>query len=369
VDEALLRRPSRFDRVFRVGLPAEAERREYCLRLLARPGAAALLEAEGGAGSPGSADAEGFAEEVARITGGFTPAHLKEAFIGAALEVAHGDAAALSRTFAKGMLENVRRIKSQISESREPEGLASASVRQLHDVLSGALEQATRWSLVPRNICSVVDPPRVVNEEFVPLDPKQSARFLEAASGDRYEALYVVALLRGLRQGELFGLMRKDLDLEARTLRVERQLQRMRDGSGLRFSEPKHGSKREMKLPTKTVDALGDHLERQAHEARMFGTRYEDQGLVFASHTGTPLDASNVVGRSFKPLLAGAGLPDIRFHDLRHTCATLLFLDGTHPKRVQQLLGHKSIAITLDRYSHWIPDLEDTTVDAMDRLF
>jgi len=249
------------------------------------------------------------------------------------------------------------------------EGLASASVRQLHDVLSGALEQATRWGLVPRNVCSVVDPPRVVNEEFVPLDPSQSARFLEAARGDRYEALYALALLRGLRQGELFGLMRRDLDLEARTLRVERQLQRMRDGSGLQFSEPKHGSKREMKLPSRVVDALGEHLERQAHEARIVGVRYEDRGLVFASQTGSPLDASNVVGRSFKPLLRSAGLPDIRFHDLRHTCATLLFLDGAHPKRVQQLLGHKSIAVTLDRYSHWIPDLEDTTVDVMDRLF
>ena len=101
----------------------------------------------------------------------------------------------------------------------------------------------------------------------------------------------------------------------------------------------------------------------------MFGSSYEDQGLLFASHKGTPLDASNVVGRSFKPLLVQAGVPDIRFHDLRHTCATLLFLDGVHPKRVQQLLGHKSIAITLDRYSHWIPDLEDSTADAMDRLF
>jgi SpoVK/Ycf46/Vps4 family AAA+-type ATPase len=123
VDEALLKRPSRFDRVFRVGLPAEAQRREYCLRLLARPGVAALLEGD----ASGGLGAEGLADEVARATGGFTPAHLKEAFVGAALEVAHGDAAALHRPFAEGVIENVGRLKRQISESREPERLAEAS--------------------------------------------------------------------------------------------------------------------------------------------------------------------------------------------------------------------------------------------------
>jgi integrase len=96
------------------------------------------------------------------------------------------------------------------------------------------------------------------------------------------------------------------------------------------------------------------------------GTLYRDQGLVFATQIGTPLEPSNIDGRSFKPLLTKAGLRSMRFHDQRHTCATLLLMRYVHPKFVQKLLGHKSIAITLDLYSHWIPDMDDLTADAMD---
>ena len=95
----------------------------------------------------------------------------------------------------------------------------------------------------------------------------------------------------------------------------------------------------------------------------------QDMGLLFASQKGTPLDASNVVSRSYKPLLRRAELPNIRFHDLRHTCATLLLLKNVNPKFVQRLLGHKSIKITLDLYSHWIPEMDDFTADAMDEIF
>ena len=160
--------------------------------------------------------------------------------------------------------------------------------------------------------------------------------------------------------------MRKDVDLGAKTLRVERQLQRRRDGGGFAFPEPKHGSKRTVKLPTRAADALEGHLERQAWEESVTGTAYRDLGLVFSTDLGTPLDAPNLVNRHFKPLLRRAGLPKIRFHDLRHTCATLLLLKGVHPKFVQNLLGHRSIKITLDLYSHWMPDMGDFTADAMD---
>jgi len=144
---------------------------------------------------------------------------------------------------------------------------------------------------------------------------------------------------------------------------------RLRDGGGFDFPGPKHGSKRTVKLPTKAVDVVGDHRERRAFEARKLKGLYDDMGLMFASQRGTPLDASNVVNRSYKPLLRRAGLPGIRFHDLRHTCATLLLPKNVNPKYVQRLLGHKSIKITLDLYSHWIPEMEDFTADAMDEIF
>ena len=245
-------------------------------------------------------------------------------------------------------------------------GLSNASVRYTHAVLHRALKQAVKWSLVPRNVAEAVDPPRVRREEITPLSPEQSRTFLAAASGDRFEALYVVALTCGLRQGEILGLKWSDVDLAAKTIRVNRQVQRHRDRGGLVFAEPKNASRRTVPLTDTAVEALRRHGRRQAEERMRVGSLYEDMELLFASETGTPLDAQNVVNRSFKPLLKRAGLPSIRFHDLRHTCATLLLARGVHPKLVQTLLGHASIGITMDLYSHWAPAMGDQVAAAME---
>lgn len=250
--------------------------------------------------------------------------------------------------------------------SKLDSGLSNASVRYTHAVLHRALRQAVKWSLVPRNVAEAVDPPRVRREEITPLSPDQSRAFLAAAEGDRYEALYVVALTCGLRQGEVLGLKWSDVDLEARTMRVSRQVQRHRDRGGLVFAEPKNASRRTVPLTGTAAEALRRHGRRQAEERVRVGSLYEDMGLLFASETGTPLDAQNVVNRSFKPLLKRAGLPSIRFHDLRHTCATLLLAKGVHPKLVQTLLGHASIGITMDLYSHWAPAMGDQVAAAME---
>jgi integrase len=165
--------------------------------------------------------------------------------------------------------------------------------------------------------------------------------------------------------GEALGLRWSDIDLEAGTLRVKRQLQRIREGGGLVFSEPKNASRRTIDHPQKALEALRSHRKRQLEE-KLRAIIYEDSGLVFATTVGTPVDAQNVINRHFKPLLKRAGLPDIRWHDLRHTCATLLLSRGTHPKLVQHLLGHASISITLDRYSHWIPSMGRHAAEGMD---
>ena len=250
--------------------------------------------------------------------------------------------------------------------SKLDSGLSNASVRYTHAVLHRALKQAVKWSLVPRNVAEAVDAPRVRREEITPLSHTQSRAFLTAAGGDRFEALYVIALTCGLRQGELLGLKWSDVDLGAKTLRVNRQVQRQRDGDGLVFAEPKNASRRTVPLTATAVEALRRHGKRQAEERIRVGSLYEDAGLLFASETGTPLDAQNVVNRSFKPLLKRAGLPSIRFHDLRHTCATLLLAKGVHPKLVRSLLGHASIGITMDLYSHWAPAMGDQVAAAME---
>ncbi len=245
-------------------------------------------------------------------------------------------------------------------------GLSPASVRYVHAVLHRALKQALRWGLVPRNVTEAVDIPKLVREEVRALSPEEARAFLETARGDRYEGMYVVAVTAGLRRGEVLGLKWTDVDLESAKLRVARQLQRMRDGSGLKFTSPKGGKGRTVSLPPRAVEALRAHRVRQAQEKLKAGSLYKDGNLVFATQVGTPPEPSNVDRRSFKPLLEKAGLPNVRFHDLRHTCATLLLSEGVNPKFVQELLGHADVGLTLNTYSHYLPSMGDQTAAAME---
>jgi integrase len=244
-------------------------------------------------------------------------------------------------------------------------GLSPVTVRYLHSLLHRSLKQALRWNLVHSNVAKAVDPPKIPRKTMQALAPEQARIFLDAAREDRLEALYVLAVHCGLRQGELLALRWEDVDLETRTLRVGRTLSHTKDGPT--FTAPKTPrSRRTVRLTTGAVEALKRHSERQAEEIVRMDTLYRDQGLVFASEVGTPLNRHNVNYRSFKPLLERAGLPNIRFHDLRHTCATLLLGRGVHPKFVQELLGHATIAITLDTYSHVLPNMGDQASRAME---
>jgi integrase len=224
------------------------------------------------------------------------------------------------------------------------------------------------FNLIPTNPASKVDPPKVRRDEITPLDAQQARTFLDAARGGRFECLYVLSLTCGLRMGESLGLKWSDIDFEAGTLRVNRQLQRMRriDGKSgkLVFSEPKNASRRTIDLPQRAVGALRSHRRAQA-EVRLGSRSYEASGLGFATGKGTPLDGQNIVNRFFKPLLKCADLPDIRWHDLRHTYATLLLARGVHPTYVQKSLGHSSVQLTLDRYSHWIPSMGRNVADGI----
>ncbi len=246
-------------------------------------------------------------------------------------------------------------------------GLSPRTVQYLHVVLHRALKQALRWGLVPRNVSEAVDPPRVHREEISPLSPVQARALLEAARGDRLEALYVLAVHCGLRQGELLGLKWEDVDLEGGTLQVRRTLTGSKDGLPV-FTAPKTAkSRRSVRLTETALEGLRRHLERQLGEIDRAGSLWRENGLIFATEAGTPLNRQNLGRRSFKPLLKRAGLPEkTRFHDLRHTCATLLLVKGIHPKVVQELLGHSNIAITLDTYSHVLPGMGDEAAGAME---
>jgi integrase len=175
--------------------------------------------------------------------------------------------------------------------------------------------------------------------------------------------------MAGLRQGEVLGLKWSDIDLDAGTLRVNRQLQRVRrdgDKSGkLEFSEPKNASRRTVGLPPRAVAALRTQRKRQLEEKLKTGPEWQENGLVFATMRGGLVDAQNAVNRSFKPLLLRAGLPPIRFHDLRHSCLSLLAQRGEPIRDLQALAGHANVAFTLQIYTHHYDSSARRTADAM----
>src|SRR5215203_1347416 len=223
-------------------------------------------------------------------------------------------------------------------------GLSPRSVLHIHRTLSKALKQATDDGLIPRNVAAPVKPPRPRREEIRLLNHQQVQALFETAREDRLEALYVVAVTTGLRRGELQGLKWEDLDLEAGTLQVRRTLSKPK--GGWIFEAPKSGKGRSIRLTRKAISALREHRKRQLEERMQKAGLWREHGLVFPSGIGTPLLGGNL-NRAFKATLQRAGLPSIRFHDLRHTCATLLLRQGVNPMYVQELLGHSDISITL----------------------
>jgi integrase len=244
-------------------------------------------------------------------------------------------------------------------------GLSPATVKKIHVVLHKVLSQAVKWSLVPRNVTEAATAPRPSPKEMRPLRAEEVRKLLEAAKSDRLDALWVLAVHTGMRQGELLALKWTDVDLEAGKIGVRRTL--TRESGHYTLGEPKtKRSRRTIKLTGAATQALRAHLGRQMEDIDRLGDLYRDQGLVFASDSGAPLNPSNVRNRNLRRLTRQAGLPQIRFHDLRHTCATLLLSKNVHPKIVQEMLGHATVAITLDTYSHVLPGMGDQAAAAME---
>ncbi len=197
-----------------------------------------------------------------------------------------------------------------------------------------------------------------------PLTTSEARRFLDAARAHPLEALFTLALTSGMRQGELLGLRWRDIDWAARRVSVHHTLVRMHGRWWL--GDPKTAkSERGVALTDPTLDVLRVHRARHAERLLAIGHRVTDDDFVFSDDGGEPLWGRHVTTREFQPLLRRAELPPIRFHDLRHTFATLQLAAGTNPKIVSEVLGHKDVAITLDRYSHAMPTMQ---VEAMGRL-
>ena len=229
-------------------------------------------------------------------------------------------------------------------------GMSPRSVELIRAVLRQALGHALRWNLVGRNVAALTTRPRSNRQEIRPLDAEQAQRLLEAVRGDRLEALYTVALALGVRQGEALALRWDDVDFEHALVRVRRSLTRI--AGKFKLEEPKTPSSRRTlgPLPPVLMETLRAHRQRQTEE-RLAAPTWWEWDLVFCSPSGSPMHSSTVT-KAFQAQIAAAGLPRQTFHDLRHACASLLMAQGVNPRVVMEILGHTTIATTLDVYSH-----------------
>ncbi|MFL5626621.1 MAG: tyrosine-type recombinase/integrase [Ktedonobacteraceae bacterium] len=265
----------------------------------------------------------------------------------------------------------------QVLKSKKlKEKLSPTTVSAIQEMLHKALDDAIKLGLVARNVCDAVSPPRKQHKEFNPFTSDEARKLLEAAKGHPQEALFVLALATGMRRGELLGLKWQDINFVEGTLQVRRVLSRLptqmgKDRGDLYVeSEPKtKSSRRNIVLTGFALEALKQHRVRQETMRRLAADTWEDHDYVFCKPSGRHLNPGHDVLVQLKLLLEKAGLPDRRFHDLRHGAATLLLSMGVHPKVVQEILGHSEISMTMDIYSHVLPTMQKDAMDRFNQMF
>ncbi|MBA3824180.1 MAG: site-specific integrase [Ktedonobacterales bacterium] len=245
-------------------------------------------------------------------------------------------------------------------------GLSPRMVQLILVVLRIALAKAQRWGLVAQNVAKLVDSPRVSRYKAQFLEPEDARRLLQAVQGDRLSALFTVALALGLRKGEALGLRWKDIDFKRKQLTVESNLQFIKGEFVFTDTKSDQG-RRTIPLPEVALQSLQEHRIKQDKERQQAGENWQENNLVFSTSHGTPYSARNV-SRSFYRLLDKAGLSHMRFHDLRHTCGSLLIAQGVHPRVVMEVLGHSQISVTMNLYAHIIPGLKEGVADKMQAM-
>jgi integrase len=235
-------------------------------------------------------------------------------------------------------------------------GLSKRTVQLLHVTLRTALKQAVRWGLVARNVTDLVQAPRPIKKAPTFFTKEQLNTFLASVRGHKWYLIYLLLVYGGFREGEVLGIHVEDCDMVNRVINVRHAVITLK--SGITLTEPKtQSSKRAVTLPKVVYEELKKHLEQLER----------NQGLIFTTSTGSPISPRNFI-RHFKTALKAAGLPDIRVHDLRHSHASLLLASGVNPKLVQERLGHASITLTLNTYSHVIPSLQEEVARKIDDL-
>jgi integrase len=235
-------------------------------------------------------------------------------------------------------------------------GLSKRSVQLLHSTLRRALKQAVMWGMVPRNVCSLVQAPSPEKKAPAFYTREQLLTLLEAVKDDRFSLVYKLLIYGGFREGEVLGIHVEDCDLVNRVVNVRHAIITLK--GGLVVGEPKtKTSRRAVTLPKAVFEDLEKHINQLKR----------NQGLIFTTRSGKPISPRNFI-RHFKSTIEAAGLPELTVHGIRHSHASLLLASGVNPKVVQERLGHASISLTLDTYSHVIPSLQEEAAQKLDKI-
>jgi integrase len=249
------------------------------------------------------------------------------------------------------------------------QGKSGHAVHTIHKVLNVSLEHAVRLGMIIRNPCKSTSPPKPETTEMKIFDENQIHTFLNTANSlnDQYYVLYYLAFNTGMRISELIGLKWDDLDWERNSIRVRRQLLRFK-GGGFEFTKPKSKSgSRTILIGENTMEELKKHREKVMSTQLDFGENWKDLNLIFPTRVGTPIVSQNL-RRGFRKVLQVSGLPKIRFHDIRHTAASLMLNYGISVLIVSRRLGHSKPSITLDVYGHLIPSKDEEATVLLDEL-
>ncbi|WP_422444285.1 tyrosine-type recombinase/integrase [Thermoanaerobacterium sp. DL9XJH110] len=259
-------------------------------------------------------------------------------------------------------------IQAFISHLSRETNLSIRSVRYFYAILNIALNTAVKWQLIAHNPCDAVTPPQKTKQNMQILTSEQVNELLTGAKDTPLYVPILLAVTCGLRRGEILGLYWDSVDLQNNIITVTRSIVKTPDGKILEKNPKSNAGVRAVTIPDITVKALRALRKKQLENKLHLGQEYKDNNLVCCWDDGTPF-YPDYLSQGFKKLLKKLNLPDnVRFHDLRHTHATLLLQQGVHPKVVQERLGHSSVSITLDTYSHVLPTLQKEAANKIDDL-
>ncbi len=247
------------------------------------------------------------------------------------------------------------------------EGKGARTIQLVHVTLNCAFGQAVKEGLIGHNPLDGVERPKVETKHFEIFTEEQARDFLTAAQGHKYEALYYLALTTSLRKGEILGLRWTDVDWTKGTLKVERQLQQANWRAATLVPTKTKSSRRMIKLGHRALAMLEDHRQKQEQEKLLAGDRWQEHGMIFTTSIGTYIDQTKV-SREFKALLRKANLPEIRFHDLRHTSLSFLLDRGTPVNTVQKRAGHSKASVTTDIYGHALDRSDEIAAEEIEDI-